>query len=144
MVLPRAARADQRHHLAGPHFQLNASQAEPVGRVLIVEADVIQHDAACWNLPSFAAFGLLDDLLIAIQIFEDFLRRAQSLLEDIVDAGEALHRLIEHQQGEDEAGELARGQRAALDLDARVAEQGDDGDRAEAFDERRGEACWAM
>ena len=80
---------------------------------------------------------LFDDLLIAIQVFENFLRRAQRLLEDVVDAGEPLHRLIQHQQRDHEAGELARGHGAALDLDARVAEQADDGDRAEKFDQRR-------
>ena len=54
------------------------------------------------------------DLLIAIQIFENFLRRAQRLLEDIVDAGQPFHRLIQHQQRHHEADEFAGAHRAAL------------------------------
>ena len=48
------------------------------------------------------------DLLIAIQILEHLLRRAQRLLEDVVDAGEPLDRLVQHEQRDDEAREFAR------------------------------------
>ena len=88
------------------------------------------------ELAQLRGVRLFDNLLVAIQIFEDFLRRAQRLLEDIVNAGQPLHGLIQHQQRDHEAGELAGGQCAALDLDARVAEQADDGEGAEAFNER--------
>ena len=114
----------------------NAAQSESVGRVWIVEVDIVQHDRVL-EFGQLRRARLFDNLLIAIQILEDFLRRAQGLLEDVVNAGEALHGLIEHQQRDDEAGEFAGRQRAALDLDARVAEQADDGESAKAFDERR-------
>ena len=133
-----AARTHQRHHFAGAHFQANAAQSESVGRVLIVEVDVVQHDRML-EFAELRRARLFDNLLIAIQVFEDFLRSAQGLLEDVVNAGEALYGFIQHQQRDDEAGEFAGRQGAALDLDARVAEQADDGESAEAFDERRRE-----
>ena len=43
---------------------------------------------------SFTAPGFSDDLLGVVQVFEDFLRRAEGLLEDIVDAGEPLDGLV--------------------------------------------------
>ena len=48
-----------------------------------------------------------------VQILEDFLRRAHRLLEDVVDSGEPLDRLVQHQQRDDEAGELAGASSAA-------------------------------
>ena len=57
---------------------------------------------------------LLLDLLGVVQIFEHFLRRAHGLLEDVVDAGQPLHRLVQHQQRDHETGEFARGHRCAL------------------------------
>ena len=38
-----------------------------------------------------------------VQIFEDFLRSAQRLLENVVDADQPLHRLEQHQQRDDES-----------------------------------------
>ena len=139
---PAAAGAHQRHHFARLHFQTHAAHVKSVGRVRIAEIDIIEA-IACWNLPSFAAPGFSTTLLIAIQVFENLLRRAERLLENVVDAGEALHRLIEHQQRDDEAGEIAGGQCAALDLGARVGEQADDGERAEHSISGDESACWA-
>ena len=62
----------------------------------------------CSKRSSFAGAGLLDDLLEVIEILEDLLRGAQRLLEDVVDAHQALDRLVEHQQRHHEAGEIAR------------------------------------
>ena len=90
----------------------------------------------CWNLRQFRGAGLFDDLLIAIQILEDFLRRAQRLLEDVVNAGEPLDGFVQHQQRDDEAGEFSGRERVILDLDARVGQQYDDGDGGEEFDQR--------
>ncbi len=111
---------------------------ESIGRVLIEEIDIVQQDGVL-EFAKLRRIGLLDDLLIAIQIFEHFLRRTQGLLKDVVNSGEPLHGLVEHQQCDHEAGELARGQCAALDLDASVGDQADDGESSEAFDERRRE-----
>ena len=57
---------------------------------------------------SFARAGLLGDLFGVVEILEDLLRRAERLLEDVVDADQALHRLEQHQQRDHEAGEIAR------------------------------------
>ena len=51
--------------------------------------------------------GFFDDLLIAIQVLEDLLRSAQRLLENVVDAGEPLDRLVQHQKRDHEAGEFS-------------------------------------
>ena len=51
--------------------------------------------------------GLVADLLVAIQILKDLLRCAQRLLKNIVDAGEPLDGLVQHQQRDYEAGEFA-------------------------------------
>jgi len=62
---------------------------------------------------------------------------SESLLEDVVDSSETLDGFVEHQQGDDEADELAGGHGAMLDLDAGVGDQADDGGGAEEFDDRR-------
>ncbi len=49
---------------------------------------------------------LFGDLLDMVEIFEYFVRRAERLLEDIVDAHQPLHRLQQHDQREDEAREI--------------------------------------
>src|SRR5439155_15073624 len=68
---------------------------------------------------------------------EYFLRRSQRLLENIVDAGKALDWFVQHQQRDDEAGELAGGHGSGFDLQARVSQQTDDGECAEELDQRR-------
>ncbi len=77
--------------------------------------------------------------LRAGEILENFLRRSERLLENIVNAGEALDRLVQHQQGDDEAGELAGRHGVRADLLPRVGQQHDDGDGAEELDQRRGD-----
>jgi len=77
---------------------------------------------------------LVLNLAVVVEIFEDLLRCAQRLLENIMNAGEPLDRLLKHQQRNDEAGEFAGGQRSVLDLQARVGEEPDDRDRGEEFD----------
>jgi hypothetical protein len=72
-----------------------------------VEVDVVEHHGML-EFAQLGRVGFSTDLLIAIQVLEDLLRSAQSLLEDVVNAGEALHGLIQHQQRDHEAGELAR------------------------------------
>jgi hypothetical protein len=56
-----------------------------------------------------------------------------------VDAGEALDRFVEQQQGHDEGGEFAAGHGTGFDLGAGVGQQADDGERAEKFDDGRGQ-----
>ena len=73
-----------------------------------------------------------------VQIFEYLLRCAQRLLEDVVDADQALQRFQKHEQRGEETGERAGGEGAALDLQARVVQQPDDGERRAEIDHRRG------
>ena len=82
---------------------------ESVGRARIAEGDVLEDDAIV-KPRQLRRAGLFDDLLHVIEVFENLLRCAQSLLEDVVDAHQALDRLVEHQQGDHEAGEVAGGQ----------------------------------
>src|ERR1700722_5055830 len=72
-----------------------------------------------------------------VQMLKNFLRRAEGLLKYVVDSDQTLHRLVEHQQGNYEAGEIARCERTGLDLRARVGEQSHDGNRAKHLDDRR-------
>ena len=64
---------------------------------------------------------------------------AERLLEDVVDAGEALYGLVEHEEGDDEAGELAGCHLARFDFYSRVGEEADDGEGSEELDQRRGQ-----
>ena len=50
----------------------------------------------------------LDDLFGMIEIFEDVLRCAERLLEDIVNADQPLHRLQQQHQRDDERSEIRR------------------------------------
>jgi hypothetical protein len=65
-------------------------------RAGIVETDVVEEDRFL-EAREFLGVRLFLDLHFAIEIFEDALRGSQGLLEDIVDAGEALHRFVEHE-----------------------------------------------
>ena len=82
-------------------------QREAVGRARVAEADVVENDGLLEALQRHRA-GLLPDRLRRVQVLEDPLRGAERLLEDVVDSGQPLDRLVEQQQGDDEAGELAR------------------------------------
>src|SRR6185436_21090898 len=64
-------------------------------------------------------------------------RRAQSLLEDVVDAGEALDRFVQQEQGYDKTGEFSGAHAPGLDLRPRVRQQTYDGDSREELDQRR-------
>ncbi len=134
--LARAARADQRDDLPGLYFQIQVFQTESIGRAGITEADVLKPDGMLKTHQPLR-IGFFANGPLAIQIFEDFLGCAQRLLENVVDAGEALDRFVQHQQGDDEAGELAGGHLAGLDLQAGVGEETDDGKGAEKFDQGR-------
>src|SRR5438105_2514939 len=103
-----------------------------------MKTDVVEQDGLL-ELGKFHRAGLLPDLLIAIQIFEDFLRCPGGLLEDVVNAGEALHWFVQHEKRDDKAGEFSGGHRSTLDVLAGVGEQSDDGDGSEEFDQRRRE-----
>ena len=50
--------------------------------------------------------GRIDDVFLMVQVLEDFLRSAQRLLEDVVDSDQALERLQQHEQRDEEAGEV--------------------------------------
>ncbi len=80
---------------------------------------------------------LLLDFFRVIQIFENFLRGADRLLKDVVNAGEPFHRLIKHEQRNHEAGEIAGSHAAGFDLIARIPKQADDGERGDELDDRR-------
>ena len=42
--------------------------------------------------------GGIDDVFLMVEVFEDFLRCAERLLEDVVDADQTLERLEQHEQ----------------------------------------------
>ena len=63
-----------------------------------------------WKPESGSAPGVVGDALLVVQVFEDLLGGAERLLEDVVDADQPLHRLEQHDQGDDEAGEVAGGE----------------------------------
>ena len=55
--LAGAARAHQRHHLAGLHFQVEVLNLEAVGRAGIAERHVLEDDAALEARPACGAPG---------------------------------------------------------------------------------------
>ena len=61
------------------------------------------------NFVNRSGFGFSATDLFAVEVAEDFLGRAQSLLEDVVDAGQALDRFVQHQEREDKAGKHSGG-----------------------------------
>ena len=72
-----------------------------------MEGNVLEDDLALEG-GEFAGAGLFGDLLDVVEVLEDFVRGAEGLLEDVVDADQALDGLEQHEQGEDEAGEIGR------------------------------------
>ena len=113
-------------------------ETEPVRRTRVVERDVFENDALAEARQGGRA-GRIGDGLGMVQILEDLLRCAQGLLEDVVDAHQALQRLQQHDEREHEAGEIARGEQAGADLDARVGQQRHDGERGAEIDHGRRE-----
>ena len=95
---------------------------ETVGRVRIAEARRFEADGVREALELDRA-GLFRDLLGVVQVFEYLLRGADGLLENVVNARQPLHRLIDHQQRDHKTGELAGGDAARFDLRARVGQQ---------------------
>src|SRR5580704_18159274 len=130
--------ADQRDDFAFLHFQRSVGQHKPGGRVRIAETDLVELNGVL-ELSEFDRMRFFTNRLDAIKILEDLLGCAERLLEDVVNAGEAFHGLIQHQQGEYETGELPGSERTVFDLRARVSEQGDDGDGGKKLDDRRGQ-----
>src|SRR5271163_4597860 len=107
------------------HFQRSVGQHKTVGRVRIAETDLVELNGVL-ELSEFDRMRFFTNRLDAIKILEDLLRRAERLLEDVVNAGEAFDGLIKHQQGEYETGELPGSERTVFDLRAGVSEKGDD------------------
>ncbi len=83
-----------------------SSQLQAV-RTRVAEAHVFEHDAVVESLELLRAGPVLDFLRL-IEIAEDLFRRADSLLKDVVQIGQPLHRFIEKQQREQEAHEVLR------------------------------------
>src|SRR6185437_11030122 len=111
-------------------------EQETIGRIRIVKTRVFD-DNRMPETGQADGIGLLNDLLALIEILENFLRSAERLFENVVNAGEPLDGFIEHQQRDDEAGETAGRHRADLDLLARVSQERDDGDGSKELDHRR-------
>src|ERR1035438_5944914 len=103
-----------------------------------METDAVEENRL-FETRELEGIRLFLDLLFAVQIFEHALRCAERLLKNIMDPGEALDRLIEHEQGDDEADEIPSGHRAMFNLYASVGDQADDGDGSEELNERRGD-----
>ena len=101
---------------------------EAVGRAGIAEADAVENDALA-EAGELDGVRLLDNGFGVVEVLEDFVRGADGLLEDVVDADKALDGLEQHDEREDEAGEVLGGERAGFDLLARVGQQADDGER---------------
>ena len=86
--------------------------AEEAGvEVDLAEADAAEDDGLLEAFQRDGGGPLLDSLG-PVQVLENALGGAQRLLEDIVDAGEALDRFVQQQQGQDEAGEVLAEPRA--------------------------------
>src|SRR5258706_270128 len=90
---PSAAWSHQRYDLARFHFQTNLVEHKSVWRAGVSERHVLEQNRFFEAREPGRARALLD-LLFAIQIFEDFLRRSEGLLENVVDAGQAFDGLI--------------------------------------------------
>ncbi len=142
--LAGAAGADQGDHLALFHCEGDVGEHGAVGRVRVLEADTVIDDRLA-ELLQLACAGFLAHQRPAVEVFEDALAGSGGLLEDVVNAGEALDRLVEQQQRGDERHEVAGGHLVRLDLLARVGEQADDGEGAPKNSMiGDGSACWAM
>ena len=81
--------------------------------------------------------GFVFDFFRFIEIAEDFFRCADGLLKNVVQVGEALGRLIEEKQREQEAHEVFSFDLMVLDFVAAEPEQADEGDGAHHLDKRR-------
>jgi len=104
----------------------------------IAKADLLEFDRLVEGGQRCCVW-LVGNLGFLIEILEDALGRAGGLLEDILDASETLDGLVKHQEGYDEAGELAGCHLVSLDLRAGVADEANDGEGSEEFDDGRGE-----
>ena len=81
--LARAAGAHQRHHFAGLHLQVERLQLEAVRRAADSGSRRCRTESTSAKSRELRRARLSLNLLIAVQVFEDFLRRAQGLLEDL-------------------------------------------------------------
>ena len=102
----------------------------------IVKGDAVVNDGLL-ETRQFRSRRPVLDFFRVVQIFENFLRGADRLLKDVVNAGEPLHGLVHHEQRDDETRELPGREHPGLDLCACVDQQADDRDRAEHFDQGR-------
>ena len=78
------------------------------------------------------------DLNGVVEISEDPQRRADCLLKDVVNVGEALDGLVQHDECEDKGDERIGCHAVALGLHARQGQQQDDGHGSEDLNDGRG------
>src|ERR1039458_57547 len=83
--LAAAARPHQGNHFAGFDFQVQALEAEAAGRSGIVEAGVLEDNVAL-KTGELRGAGRIHHGLPMVEVFEDLLRCAERLLEDVIDA----------------------------------------------------------
>src|ERR1017187_1024024 len=129
----------QGHHLTGLHFEIQALETEALGRSGIVETGVLEDDVVL-KAGELRRAGRIHHGLGMVEVLEDLLRRTQRLLEDVIDADQALQRFQEHEHGQAECAEGARGKRAALNLNPCVGHQGHNREGRAEIDHRGREA----
>src|SRR6185437_7231741 len=111
-------------------------QNRALGRGRVTEAYVFETDFSL-EFGQAQRTQLLDDSLAVIEILKYTQRSSQSLLENVVNTGEALDGLIDHQERDHERRETAGAHAACFHLNASVGEQQNNRHGAEQFDERR-------
>jgi len=106
VVFPAPLGPTSATYLAGFHFEVEIVYLESVGRARVAERHVIEDDAALELLEIWARPVFRRSLRRDRGVRKPSAKR-QGLLENVVDAHQALDGLIQHQQGEYEAGEIA-------------------------------------
>src|SRR5579875_2652825 len=136
--LPCPAGPDHGDDFTGLDFEVDGIEDATGGGERIAEGHVFKADVV-FKFGEAHGVGMFGDILGGVQVFEHALGGADALLEDVVDVGEALDGLIEHDQGDAESGEGAGGHGGGFDLLAAEPQQQNDGHSAEDFDDGGGE-----
>ena len=138
-ALACAARSDDGHHFSGAHFEIDVAQnfARLVAVRFVGEAHILEANALAKGRQRLRA-RLLPDVVFGIHELENLRRRAQRLLEIVVEQGKLAHRIVELEHRDDESAEMFPAVKTwcLICVAAQQQKQGD-GDRAEDVHQRR-------